>query len=158
MTVAAYTGTFDPVHLGHLAVIETAATMFDEVIVVVLGNPSKRSGLLDVPTRVDLLERSITRLANVRCVSHRGLAADAVRAAGASIIVRSVHKERDDELVMAATNRAVGGIGTGFVRPPMASSWISSSTVRTLLAEGHIDDACAMVPAPVAEHLRSVAG
>ena len=155
MTTAAYTGTFDPVHLGHLAVIRTASSMFDHLVVVVLGNPSKHRGMLDVATRIELIERSTEELANVRCIAHGGLAVDAARAAGASVIVRPLHKERDNELVMAATNVAVGAISTGFIRAEPASSWISSTIVRGLVGSGHVEDACAMVPAPVASWLRA---
>lgn len=50
--------------------VETASAMFDDVVVIVLGNPSKPSGWINIRTRVDLIERSTVALRNVRCTSY----------------------------------------------------------------------------------------
>lgn len=155
MTTALYSGSFDPVHLGHLGLIRTAASMFDQLVVVVLDNPAKRSGLASVDTRVELLRRSTEDLPNVSCHAHAGLTVDAARRHGATVIVRSLHKELDNELTMAATNQAIAGVATGFVRADESTQWISSTIVRALLAQGRLDDACALVPDAVADWLRS---
>jgi pantetheine-phosphate adenylyltransferase len=157
VTTALYSGSFDPVHLGHLSVIEAAARAFDGVVVVALGNPAKTTGLLSVPDRVALLEQSTAHLGIVTCTSHHGLTVDAARIHGASVIVRSAHKEQANELVMAATNRIVGGIDTWFVPGDPSTGWISSSLVRSLLDRGEVDQACDLVPAPVAAWIRSPA-
>jgi pantetheine-phosphate adenylyltransferase len=155
VTTALYSGSFDPVHLGHLSVIRTASAMFDAVAVVVLANPGKGGGgLVPVAERVALLREATADLANVTCTTWSGLTVDAATQHSASIIVRSAHKELDNELTMAATNAALGGIGTGFVRGDPATGWISSSVVRRMVADGFVEDACALVPDAVGSWLR----
>ncbi|HYD09624.1 MAG TPA: adenylyltransferase/cytidyltransferase family protein, partial [Acidimicrobiales bacterium] len=139
MTIALYTGSFDPVHLGHLGVIEQAARSFEEVVVAVLGNPAKVSGLLSIDERVRLLDAATAHLDNVRCASHAGLAVDAARAHGATTLVRAAHKEQRNELTMAAHNERIAGIPTTIVGGDPGLGWVSSSVVRQLLADG--DDA-----------------
>lgn len=155
MTTALYAGSFDPVHRGHLSVITTAAAAFDSLVVAVVGNPMKTSGLLSVADRVMLLSSATASLPGVRCVAHHGLTVDAARLHGADVIVRAAHKERANELVMAATNRAASTVPTLFVRGDHETEWISSTVVRGLLDRGEVDEACTLVPAPVAGWLRS---
>ena len=73
---AVYTGTFDPVHLGHLDIIQRASTLFDELIVGVGINPDK-APLFSIEERVELIRREVTHFANVRC--SRSRAGGAVR-------------------------------------------------------------------------------
>lgn len=155
MTTALYSGSFDPVHLGHVSVIRTASALFDDLVVVVLGNPSKpQRGLVPVEERVALLASAAADLPNVSCASWPGLTVDAAASHGATVIVRAAHKDYLDEITMAATNRAISGVGTGFLRADPATSWISSTAVRLLVDRGDIDRACELVPEAVAAWLR----
>jgi pantetheine-phosphate adenylyltransferase len=146
VTTALYAGSFDPIHLGHLSIIERAAGGFDEVVVAVIGNPAKRSGLLTVDERLQLVDESTAHLANVRTFTHHGLSVDAARLVGATVLLRSAHKDRGDEHTMAATNERIAGVLTVFLPADLTRSWISSSLVRSALAGGRLDDLRTMVP------------
>ena len=153
MTSALYAGSFDPIHLGHLSVIERASNMFDAIVVAVLGNPNKHAGLFAVEERVRLVERATAHLANVSCRAHHGLTVDAVEAVGADGIIRTGHKDHRDEWSMLAMNELMSGCKTFFVPPDPAVMHLSSSLVRTLVADTRSDDAAALVPAAVARAL-----
>ena len=65
MTRVLYPGSFDPIHNGHVELAETAASMFDEVVVAVLSNPSKGDGLFNLESRMILIQESLEHLSNV---------------------------------------------------------------------------------------------
>jgi pantetheine-phosphate adenylyltransferase len=157
VTTALYAGSFDPIHLGHLAVIEQSARSFDHVVVAVLANPQKPSGLLTAPERVVLVEASTTHLPNVRCVHFFGLTVDLARREGADVLVRSAHKDVNDERSMAAMNEMLSGIRTFFAAPAPATAAVSSSMVRRLIAAGRVDLATHLVPPAVADALSAKA-
>ena len=69
MRIALIPGSFDPVHNGHLEVIERAARLFDEVVVATLRNPQKSEALFELEERQEMLEKSLDHLVNVRIVS-----------------------------------------------------------------------------------------
>ena len=69
MRIALIPGSFDPVHNGHLEVIERASRLFDEVVVAALRNPQKSAALFDDDERREMLEETVTHLANVRIVA-----------------------------------------------------------------------------------------
>src|SRR5579863_3042106 len=102
--VGLYGGSFDPVHLGHMAVITTAREQLDRLVVVVAGNSQKKTGFYTVDERVDLLSTACRSLGNVSVVSHHGLLADIARLVGADVLVRSAGKEHSDEKGMAHLN------------------------------------------------------
>ena len=149
MTTALYAGSFDPVHVGHLTIIERAASGFDAVVVAVVGNPSKQSGLFSMADRVRLVEEAVSHLPSVRCVRHAGLTVDLAAEVGADVLVRSVHKDASDEHTMALMNRQLTGIGTVFLAADRQTAWISSSRVRSLVARGLLEEVRALVPPPV---------
>lgn len=153
MSTALYPGSFDPVHLGHLSVIDRAADAFDAVVVAVLGNPEKRAGLFPVARRVELLASSIGPRDNVRCVAFHGLTVDAAKTFDCDVVVRTGHKDDDDEWAMLAMNQLMSGTRTIFFPPAPEHVTLSSSGIRALVADGRAAAAAAHVPAAVAAAL-----
>ena len=79
MAIAIYPGSFDPVHLGHVQIVETAATIFDQLIVVAMHNREKK-GFLSIEKREELLKTSFVHLDNVVTDSSTGLVVDVAEA------------------------------------------------------------------------------
>jgi pantetheine-phosphate adenylyltransferase len=153
VTRALYPGSFDPLHLGHLAVIEKAATMFDHVVVAVVGNPGKRSGLFALTDRVAMIDQATNSLANVSSEIHHGLTVDIARKTGSDVVIRTGHKDKGDEWSMLAMNELMSGTKTCFMPPPPELMFLSSSLVRSLLAHDRLSDAKRFLPPPVASAL-----
>jgi len=155
-TVAVVPGSFDPVTLGHLDVIERAARLFDEVHVVVVHNPSK-SALLPIAQRVTLLEQAIAQAGiagNIVVTSWSvGLLVDYCTDVGATVLVKGVRSQMDlsYETPMAIVNRNLAGIDTVFLLPDPANAHVSSSLVRQVASLG--GDVSPYVPSAVAEYL-----
>lgn len=89
-------GSFDPITNGHLHIIERAAKLFDEVVVVVLCNPNKK-GLFTVEERIALMNASLAHLDNVKCDAYSGLTIDYARKIGACGMIRGVRTMKDYE-------------------------------------------------------------
>mgnify|MGYP003452673829 CR=1 FL=1 len=155
--IAVVPGSFDPVTLGHLDVIERAAKVFDEVHVVVVHNPGKNA-LLPIAQRVALLEESIAdaRLGGSIIVTSWsvGLLVDYCTDVGATVIVKGIRSQVDVtyETPMAIVNRDLAGIETVFMLPTHAH--VSSSLVRQVAALG--GDVSPYVPDPVAAFLDTI--
>lgn len=154
--LALYPGSFDPFHLGHLAVVEEAAHTFDEVIVAVVGNPEKPSGLLPIPDRIQLTRMATGHLDNVSCLGYHGLTVDLVRAVGAEVLIRCAHKDTGTERSMAAMNEAAAGVATFFATPDPGVRIISSSLIRSLVTSGETHAAMQLVPAAARSFLTNV--
>jgi pantetheine-phosphate adenylyltransferase len=148
VTIAIYPGSFDPVHVGHLGVIERGAGKFDELVVAVMANPAK-AGFLGVAQRVLLIRQATSHLVNVRCCAHDGLAVDAARAEGADVIVRSAAKEWQAEISMAAHNKRISGIETIMIAADTATAWVSSTLIRSLARDRNYNELQRLVPAAV---------
>ena len=155
-TVAVVPGSFDPVTLGHLDVIERTAGLFDEVHVVVVHNPSK-SALLPIAQRVTLLEQAIAQAGiagNIVITSWSvGLLVDYCTDVGAKVLVKGIRSQMDIsyETPMAIVNRNLAGIDTIFLLPDPANAHVSSSLVRQVASLG--GDVTPYVPPAVAEYL-----
>lgn len=154
--LAVVPGSFDPVTLGHLDVIEKARNIFDQVHVVVVHNPDK-SAMLPVARRVELIEESIrdAGLADRVVVTNWsvGLLVDYCQEVGATAIVKGIRSEVDVayETPMAIVNRDLAKIETVFVLPNPAHSHVSSSLVRQVAGLG--GDVSAYVPTAVSKYL-----
>lgn len=152
VAIALYTGSFDPVHAGHVALVAQAARLFDEVVVAVLGNRAK-TGLFTKKERVELFSACVATIPNVRVVSNEGMAIEAGRDLHANCTVRAAHKELQSEFDMAAMNDALSGIPTVFLDPDEETSWVSSTIVRTAATDGSLASLGSAVPAPVVDAL-----
>ena len=134
MNKAIYPGSFDPVTLGHLDIIERTSKMFDRVIIGVLNNKSK-SPLFSVEERVNMLKEVTANLPNVEVQSFEGLLIDFVRKNDARVIVRGLRAITDFEyeLQMAQTNRVIAPeVDTIFLTTNLKYSYLSSSIVKEI--------------------------
>ena len=150
-----YPGSFDPFHLGHLDVAAQAASIFGRVVIAVMHNPEKPTGMFSVDERVTLVKESTAHLAGVTVEAHAGLAVAAAKKVGATCIVKSLRSatDFDVESQMAHTNYTVSGVRTMVLFALPEHAYISSRFVREIAHYG--GDASAMVTAPVAKALAS---
>jgi pantetheine-phosphate adenylyltransferase len=149
-------GSFDPIHLGHLDVIEQAAELFGRVVVAVMYNHEKVTGLFPVSERVELIEASAAGAGigdRVEVIVHSGLAVAAVTVAGADFIVKGLRTAADFEIEqqMALTNQSVTGVRTVYLPCRADRGFISSRFVREIARYG--GDVSHLVPGPVADAL-----
>ncbi len=154
MAVALYPGSFDPIHNGHLAVIETAAAVFDEIIIGVGHNPAKPSGLFSPEEREAMIKASVAGLANVRVDSFTGLVTVAAAEMGATCLLKGIRSASDLDVEMLQANmnaQSGGGIPTVFVPGMGPHALVSSRYIREIAARG--GDVRSVVPAAVAERL-----
>jgi pantetheine-phosphate adenylyltransferase len=156
--IALIPGSFDPVHNGHLEVIERASRMFDEVVVATLRNPQKNEPLFTLEEREEMLEKSVAHLGNVRIVSVSKLVVDVAKDVGAKIIVKGLRAVSDfeNELQMAQMNKELSGVETLFLPTSSAHSFISSRLLREVAR--FRGDVTAFVPKVVAERLQEKFG
>ncbi len=154
MATALCPGSFDPVTLGHIDIIERTARHFDDVIVAVIRNPQKTQSLFTLEERQELLHECIKHLANVRIEFFKGLLVDFAKDHGAASIVKGLRavSDFDYELQMAQMNQRLSGIDTFFISTSPQYSFLSSSLVKEVARFG--GDVSSMVPPIVAERLR----
>ncbi|NED96994.1 pantetheine-phosphate adenylyltransferase [Phytoactinopolyspora alkaliphila] len=150
-------GSFDPVTHGHLDVIERAAGLFDEVVVAVLVNVSKK-GLFGLDERIGILEDVCSGFPNVRIESFQGLLVDFARQHEIPVVVRGLRAitDFDYELSMAQMNHRLTGLETFFVATNPEYSYLSSSLVKEVASHG--GDVTGLVPPPVQERLSRLFG
>ena len=134
-TTGLVTGTFDPVTKGHMAVIEEALRLFDEVVVAVLVNPEKQC-MFTPEERLALLNAALSDNTRVKTLYSEDYAVDVARRVGADKLVRGVRGEGDEayENAMAEYNRA-HGFDTVFVTPERYAD-VSSTRARELISKG----------------------
>jgi pantetheine-phosphate adenylyltransferase len=146
-------GSFDPVTLGHLDIIERSARHFDEVIVAVIRNPQKTQSLFSLEERQQMLKEALAHLDNVRIEFFFGLLVDFAREHGAQAIVKGLRavSDFDYELQMAQMNQKLSGIDTFFLSTSPQYSFLSSSLVREVARFG--GDVSTMVPKHVNDRL-----
>ncbi len=153
---AVYLGSFDPVTLGHLNVIERASRLFDTLIVGVGVNIEKQS-LFTPEERVELLRLSTAHLDNVELQSFAGLAVSFVRKCGARVMLRGVRSlgDTEAEFTMTLANRKLDpSIETVFLMADDQFSHVSSSLLKQIAPLAGDAELARFVPQPVVEALR----
>lgn len=154
---AIYPGTFDPLTLGHLDLIERAAHIFDRVIVAVVVS-SRKQTIYSAADRMTMAQLSVKHLPNVRVDAFDGLLVDYARERKIHVLVRGLRAFSDFEyeFQMALTNRKLASeIETLFLMPKEEFSYISSSTVREIVEKG--GDIGRFVPKAVKRHIARLA-
>lgn len=132
MSKAIYPGSFDPVTLGHLDIINRSSVMFDKLVIGVLNNSSK-SPLFSLDERVNMLKEATKNLPNVEIISFDGLLVDFAYKLDINVIVRGLRAVTDFEyeLQMAQSNRKIAkDIDTIFLATNIEYSYLSSSIVK----------------------------
>ncbi len=137
MSSAVCPGSFDPVTNGHLDIIDRAAPLFDELVITVMINKSKKS-MFTVDERIAMLTESTAYLPNVRIDSWHGLLVDYATAHGIKAIVKSLRtvSDFDYELQMAQMNQRLSGVDTMFIATNPLYSFLSSSLVKEVATYG----------------------
>ena len=154
-------GSFDPIHLGHLDVVEQSIELFGTVVVTVMHNHEKTGGLFGVDERLELIRLSLDQAGlgeHVRVAAHSGLAIHAAEAEGCDFIVKGLRTAADFEIEqqMALTNHSVSGVRTVYLPCRADRGYISSRFVREIARYG--GTVAHMVPAPVDEALARTFG
>ena len=136
-----------------MRIVENAATIFDQVIVVAMQNREKK-GFLSIEKRQELLKTSFGHLNNVVTDSSTGLVVDVAIAFNAEVIIKGLRSSADFEIEMqmAQTNKKISAINTVFIPTDPEYSYISSRFIREISSEG--GDVSGLVPKPVSDLLK----
>jgi pantetheine-phosphate adenylyltransferase len=150
-------GSFDPVTNGHLDVIARASKLYDEVVVAVLINQSKK-GLFTVDERLEMLREVTKEFGNIDVQSFTGLIVDFCRERDIPAIIKGLRavSDFDYELQMAQMNNSLSGVETLFVATSPLYSFLSSSLVKEVAAYG--GEVSGLVPPTVLDRLRDKLG
>jgi pantetheine-phosphate adenylyltransferase len=154
MVRAIYPGSFDPLTNGHLDIVQRASQLFDEVLMAVVGNPSK-SASLSVEVRKMLITQATTGIPNIKVGDFQGLTVDYAKIENAQILIRGLRAISDfeAELSMAQMNKELfPELETIFLMSKAEYSFISSTTVKEIARLG--GDVSQFVPPPVHDYLQ----
>jgi pantetheine-phosphate adenylyltransferase len=151
--IAIYPGSFDPITLGHLDIIQRGAKLFERVIVAVLCNPNKKP-LFPIEKRVIQIRSCIQHLPNVEVDSFMGLTVDCAKLRNAGVLLRGLRvlSDFEKELQMAHTNKTLWeDMETVFLATSNEYSFLSSSVVKEIAQFGGSVDH--LVPTNVAQEI-----
>jgi pantetheine-phosphate adenylyltransferase len=148
MKKAVFPGSFDPITLGHIDIVERALPLFDEIVVAIGHNASKKY-MWSLEDRLRFLEETFSGQPKVRIGQYHGLTADYCKQLGASYILRGLRNSLDFsyEKSIAQSNRAIGGVDSLFIISSPETSHISSTIVRDIARHG--GDISSLVPKSV---------
>ncbi len=154
MSKVLYPGSFDPLHNGHIEIIETAARLFDEVVVAAMRNPQKGEPTFSFEEREAILRESLSHIPGVSVTMFSGLVVDLADELDVDFIVKGLRATSDfeNELQMAQMNYAVAGVHTVFLPSASSHSFLASKFLRDMARFGR--DVSPMVPPAVAKRLQ----
>lgn len=156
MKLAVYTGSFDPITLGHLNVIERSSRLAEKLIVGIGINVEKQ-GLFTPEERISLAETVTDHLANVEVRSFEGLAVDFVESVGAKVMIRGVRPMTDTagEFTMMMANRKLNpNLETVFLMSDGKYAHVSSSLIKQLTPLATDEQLAEFVPEMIIAELR----
>lgn len=136
--IALYPGTFDPFTIGHMSIVERGLKLFDEVIIAIGVNGSKKN-LTDIEQRISHIEKITRNMPGVRVISYTNLTVEAAKEYDANFILRGVRTVADYEYErnLAYANRNLTGIETVLLYTLPELSYISSTMVKDLQSHGY---------------------
>ena len=154
MSLAVYPGSFDPLTLGHLDIIQRVSKIFDKLIVLVSFS-SKKNYIFSIEERKAMVEKAVGHLKNVEVKSHDGLTTEFLKKAKAQVMVRGVRSSGDfeNEIVIAQMNKRLAPeIETLVLFPNAEFQFIASSAIKEIAQFG--GDLSAFVPSNVSQALK----
>ncbi|MBA58807.1 MAG: pantetheine-phosphate adenylyltransferase [Gammaproteobacteria bacterium] len=137
MSKVLYPGTFNPIHNGHVDLVERASVLFDAVVLGIATSPHKSPGELEL--RVNLAKEALGHIKNVEVIGFNSLTVSFAKKIGATVILKGIRTvtDFDYEFQMLNMNRALEpDIETIFLAPSEENSYISSSLVRQIAGYG----------------------
>ena len=148
MRRAVFPGSFDPITLGHYDIIERGLTVFDELILAIGVNASKKY-MFSLEERMYFLEETFKEEAKIKVMTYKGLTVDFCKKQDIEFILRGLRNPGDFEFekAIAHTNRKLSGIETVFLLTSSGKSFISSSIVRDVIRNN--GDYTSLVPQAV---------
>ncbi len=155
--IAVYPGSFDPITLGHLNVMERASRLFDRLIVGIGVNIHKFP-MFDAKEREELIRQSTPHLTNIEIRTFRGLAVNFVRECGAKIMIRGVRPITDiaaEITMMMANRRLAPDVETLFMIADGELAHVSSSLIKEIAPIASDEELSRFLPPPVVTALRA---
>ena len=137
MTKVLYPGSFDPMTKGHMNIVEQASDLFDEVIIAVMQNPLKKSGLFTLEERMEIIKELYQRMNNVRVISASGAAVDVALLNECKAIIRGLRSvsDYDYEVQLQQMNKEISDnkVNTICRFADKEYQFVSSSMVKEVL-------------------------
>src|SRR5436190_21256781 len=155
--VAVYTGSFDPITLGHLNVIQRSSRLVDKLIVGI-GLNVEKAAMFTPEERVDLVTKATSKFKNVEVRAFSGLAVQFVRDCGARVMVRGVRPLTDlaGEFTMMMANKHLDpGIETVFLMADEEFAHVSSTLIKQIAGLADDEMLARFVPSAIIPALRA---
>lgn len=135
-----YPGSFDPITKGHMNIIEQASQLFDEVVIAVLQNPEKKSGLFTLEERMNIIQELYQRMNNIKVISSSGASVDLAMLHECKAIIRGLRSlsDYDYEVQLQQINKDISNnqVNTVCLFADREYQFISSSMVKEVFSLG----------------------
>lgn len=137
MKRAIFPGSFDPFTIGHYSIVQRGLELFDEIIIGIGSNPSKKT-LFSVEKRLEIINQAFANETRVKVTHYNSLTVDFAKSVDATFVLRGLRTVGDFEYerTIGDTNRILTGIETVILFTESAYSHISSTVARDLMSYG----------------------